>query len=213
MISKEETKQCSSCGEVKTLDAFHPVKKGLDKRRNKCKDCMSKEAAAWREANPERKKQLDKQYYENNKDKVSAYQKQWKAENPEKARKTWVAYYETNKEIIKERSAKWAKENREKDYANKRKYVQNNKPKYAHYQSVRRARKLEATPIWLTSLDLHNIETEYKLAAWCSEVMGEAYEVDHIVPLQGKQVCGLHVPWNLRVISGKDNKMKGNRID
>jgi hypothetical protein len=212
-MEEVKTKKCACCGEVKPIDAFHLVKKGQDKRRNRCKSCMSKEAATWKKENPERRKQLDKKYYKSNKEKIRVSKKQWKAENADKIQTAWAAYYAVNKDSIQERSSKWAKENREQDRAHKRKYIQNNKPKYAYYQSVRRARKLDATPAWLTALDLHNIEIEYKLAAWCSEVMGEEYHVDHIVPLQGKKVSGLHVPWNLRVIPASKNISKSNKFN
>lgn len=207
------TKQCTCCGQVKDIECFFVVKKGSDKRRPKCKDCMSIESAGWRNKNPERKKQLDRAYYDNNKEKCLAYSKEWKEKNKERYRKTWEIYYEKNKDIIQTRVAEWAKENKDRSNKIKYKYVKNNKEKYAHYQSLRRAKKLKATPSWLNKKQLQEIETEYALAKWCTDVLGMSYHVDHIVPLQSKTVCGLHVPWNLRVIPATDNIRKGNKYD
>lgn len=39
---------------------------------------------------------------------------------------------------------------------------------------------------------------------------GIPHEVDHIIPLKGRNICGLHVPWNLRVVTGEQNKRKRN---
>lgn len=46
-----------------------------------------------------------------------------------------------------------------------------------------------------------------------TEETGVQHEVDHMVPIAGKNVCGLHVPWNLRVIPRLDNIRKSNKLD
>jgi hypothetical protein len=69
----------------------------------------------------------------------------------------------------------------------------------------RRAREVRATPPWV---DRAAIRAIYKKAKHLSKSTGEQYVVDHIVPLDGKLVCGLHVPWNLRVIHWLENARK-----
>jgi hypothetical protein len=88
---------------------------------------------------------------------------------------------------------------------------ENNRDKWNLKAANYRARKHKATPAWLSEKDIQDIHTEYALAAWTSSVMSASYHVDHIVPLKGKTVCGLHVPWNLRVIPAKENISKGNK--
>lgn len=102
-----------------------------------------------------------------------------------------------NKDLIKQRTKAWFKNNR---------HIAN------FINAKRKSSKLKATPKWLTKEDLFEIKKFYeecKEFSWLSE---EPLEVDHIIPLQGKNVCGLHVPWNLRIIPKSENLKKGNRL-
>ncbi len=94
---------------------------------------------------------------------------------------------------------------------NKDKYYQN-KPLRAYHQARYRAAKLQATPSWLTEFDLEMMKWTYQAAKVAEKEYGEPYHVDHIVPLQGENVCGLHVPWNIQVIPAHENMSKGNKM-
>lgn len=76
----------------------------------------------------------------------------------------------------------------------------------------RRANKKHAEPKWLTSDQKSSINNFYTEAKNKTIESGIPYQVDHIVPLQGKNVCGLHVPWNLQVITATDNQRKGAKV-
>lgn len=76
---------------------------------------------------------------------------------------------------------------------------------------ARDAKKIQATPAWLTPHDFDMIAMFYEAAA-DQKQYGLTCHVDHIVPLQGKEVCGLHVPWNLQVLPASENIRKGNRL-
>lgn len=66
------------------------------------------------------------------------------------------------------------------------------------------------TPAWLTEADFHRMILIYVQAADAEELFGEPCQVDHVVPLQGEVVSGLHVPWNLRVMLRSENAKKHN---
>lgn len=84
------------------------------------------------------------------------------------------------------------------------------KAERAAIQAARNAAKCNATPAWLTSEHKREIAAMYATAAIRTAMDGIPYEVDHIAPLRGKLVCGLHAPWNLRVITAAENRKKSN---
>ena len=121
----------------------------------------------------------------------------------------------------------WAKANRDKANAQKRRnYAKHSETVYAQarryqkanpdaknaWEANRIASKLKATPPWLTKDQKLEIRGYYKQAKelqWLSE---DKLEVDHIIPLQGENVSGLHVPWNLQILPKSLNASKSNRV-
>jgi 5-methylcytosine-specific restriction endonuclease McrA len=91
--------------------------------------------------------------------------------------------------------------------------MQKRKPQKAAEERARQARKLKATPSWLTQQHREQMTAVYVAAKKTSDLAGFNCHVDHIIPLKGKDVCGLHVPWNLRIVSQSYNSRKSNSID
>jgi hypothetical protein len=77
---------------------------------------------------------------------------------------------------------------------------------------ARRRKHRLATPKWLTRRQKGEIRQLYQIAMTMTQTTGEQYVVDHIVPLRSEFVCGLHVPWNLRVITREENLIKSNQL-
>jgi hypothetical protein len=103
-------------------------------------------------------------------------------------------YREQNRERVRERGRRWMKENRAYGRALCAKW---------------NAAKYNACPKWA---DMDAILAIYQEAHRITRATGIQYDVDHIVPLQGNGVCGLHVPWNLQILTRSENARKSNRL-
>lgn len=143
-----------------------------------------------------------------------------------KSNETRAEYFrEYNKrEAVKDRKNEWYQENREtviaaastrpahvlREYRNA--WKENNKTQVLADNKVRRRKHRQATPPWLTRKQKSEIRQLYQIAITMTQTTGEQYVVDHIVPLRSHEVCGLHVPWNLRVITQEENLKKSNKL-
>lgn len=87
-------------------------------------------------------------------------------------------------------------------------YYQENKASFYYRAKIRKSTVKMATPLWAC---YESIQTKYKERETMSKVTGLVHHVDHIIPLQGENVCGLHVASNLRVILARDNLAKSNK--
>lgn len=118
-------------------------------------------------------------------------------------------YYEKNKELVKARAAARPAEAKRRY---KQKYKEENPELYKALTSVRKRRHRDATPAWVTDEQKKQMRTLYLKAQEMTKITGERYVVDHIIPLHGEEVCGLHVPWNLKVITQTENLLKSNKL-
>lgn len=134
----------------------------------------------------------------------NAYSAKYRTKNKERLAEARA----TNAERRAAATAKWRAANRDRALAYKAAYNRANLEKDAARSGRRRARTLCATPVWANEFF---ISEAYALAKLRTQVSGYRWHVDHIVPLQGRKVCGLHVEHNLQVIPGIVNMRKNNK--
>ena len=158
------------------------------KTKGACLDCLK---AEWEEGNKKR----------------AAYFAAYNKSDAGQAAKQ--RYYETNKERVKEKALARPEENKQRY---RKKWAEENVVVVRAFTKARRRKHRLATPCWLTDVQFKAIRVIYEQAISLSRSTGEAYVVDHIIPLQHDAVCGLHVPWNLRVITRKENGLKSNKM-
>lgn len=167
-----------------------------------CIECRKIKEKMRYHANPEETKIKVAKKYQKNAEKLREKRRAWYAEHKEK-----------EKAIAKIRSAEWrAKNPHHAGVAEvKKKWKQENPHKVRADTIKRRVAKMRRTPAWLTEEDYWMIEQAYELAILRSKMFGFKWHVDHVIPLQGKNVSGFHVPTNLQVIPWIENISKANK--
>ena len=174
-------KICTGCKENKAIEDFGKAKFGKDGLRAICKECHNKGSRKWQKDNNE---------------KIKERKREQKAENPI---------------VVAAKRAVQTARRKEKHAIYAKSWRLANPGKVNAKTAKRRARKLQATPKWNTKEDYKKMEEFYIEAARLTKETGIPHEVDHIEPLQGEDVCGLHVPGNLRVIQRSPNRRKSNK--
>lgn len=136
--------------------------------------------------------------------------KKW-AKDPEEMKARCNAYYARNRETRIAAVKAYAETNREKIAIKNQQYQKDHPEIHRANGAKRRARKNNATPPWLTPEMNAEIKDMYAEASRLKCSQGYSLHIDHIVPLKGDTVCGLHVPWNLRLATRLENFRK-NRL-
>jgi 5-methylcytosine-specific restriction endonuclease McrA len=170
------------------------------------------------------KKQLNnKKYRETHKKQIAIAKKSWYEKNKFLVAQKKKIKYDLNKDTTNAKKRLKNAQNPEIRASLRKKYVYQTAVYNKAYRkenpgivkalkAKRRAAKLMRTPKWLTSLDWEKIEEYYQYASLLSEVTGIPYQVDHIIPLQGKEISGLHCPENLQLLTKEENNKKKNKF-
>jgi 5-methylcytosine-specific restriction endonuclease McrA len=173
---------CTKCDAEKSIEEFHLNPQYKDGRHPWCKACRKAKAAEHYTRNKERRDRENKERNFANRDAKNAKQ---------------AEYREANREDIRAKGRAYQKDNRAQYAANTARY---------------KADKTQATPAWLTEDQKLFMNVTYAMANVMTEMTGIKHDVDHIHPLRGRGFHGLHVPWNLQVLTKPENLSKSNKL-
>jgi len=120
--------------------------------------------------------------------------------------------YQKNVEKRSKQREAWRKSHPEAHTLHSTRWQRRNPAKARAKAAKHDLAKLQRTPPWLTETHFQQIEIFYDAAVRLTKEFGVAMDVDHIIPLQGENVSGLHVPWNLQVLPAAENRSKSNKI-
>ena len=154
-----------------------------------------------------------REYRKRNKDKLLVESRKRYQENREANLANKKKYYQENREQIRAKQKKHYDENRCRVLESNRQWRKKN-PDKARENDVRcRYRRYRAIPSWLTSEQQEQINSIYRKCRHMTMETGIQHHVDHIVPIHGVTVCGLHVPENLQILTASENCSKRNSFD
>jgi hypothetical protein len=220
-------KSCLACQRELPLALFSRNVRKKDGLDIYCKPCVAVRSAAHHARNRELRQAQAAEWRKRNPGKAAAYCKAWRERNPAAQQASCRQWYEKNRDAALEKD-------RQARQANIDEYLRRERESYARnfsarqqrgrawreanpaavraYAAERRAAKAQRTPPWLGEEHRLVIGWMYEAAQLLTEATGVLHHVDHIVPLRGKTVSGLHVPWNLQCLPAKANLSKSNKV-
>ena len=162
---------------------------------------------------PEARKAYQREYAQRNRAKAYEKVKEWRAANPEKWAGQRKRYAKKHPDVLSAKTSRWKKANPERAAEVAKRTRIKTKSRISANKAKYRATKRNRTPSWLTEFDKLKIRCMYSVALMLTRENKEQWHVDHIIPLNGRLVSGLHVPNNLQVIRGIDNHLKNNKFE
>jgi hypothetical protein len=192
-------KVCIKCGVEKPTSNFYKHATSRDGLRSDCKDCHKANSTANYLRDLEKSKQDRREYYKRRISQDPDFQKKAYWADLEKKRKEGRDAYAKHREKRLEAVKEYARKNRGKSNAAKKRY---------------KLAKSRAVPPWVNVCFGARIKIEniYRRAQELTDSTGTPHHVDHIIPLRGKTVSGLHVPSNLQILTADENMRKSNRV-
>lgn len=184
------TKKCTRCNQAKPLLCFSVRRASKDGLSYVCRECQQ----VYRMTNREAYQSLRRASYEANREQ-------------EKAKA--LAYYKNNRLKLIAQHAEYMQKTAEQQ----KNYRSRTVADYRARLAKRRAALALRTPAWLTPAQLRAMTNVYRWAREVEKATGIPHHVDHIVPLRGVRVSGLHVPSNLQILSATANIAKNNRYE
>lgn len=198
-------RRCSKCQEHKPISQFGVKKQRKDGISLWCKPCVKVSVDAYRNTQEGRKAHNEREKARGRADPQAASlkAKEWRDANLERHKaanrraerrrlicpvyKLWISVYRLD-------------------------WERRNSPMVIAKTNRRRAARIGATPKWLTAIQKAEIQAFYDISVALKVQTGVLYTVDHIHPLRGENFSGLHVPWNMQIMSHSANSSKANRI-
>lgn len=230
-------KTCINCLTEQPFDNFY---KSKDKYLARCKKCLSEyhkqqnekhrqkrlvKQKEYRENNKEKIKLSRKKHYENNRESIlqkakeygektkeakRLYDEQYRVENADRLAKNKREYYLRNKNRLLQYQIEYRRLNTSKISSRASAYKKNNRALFNHFGAVRRSQKIKASVKWANDRKILQI---YSKAKRFKDWLGVDYHVDHIIPLQHPSVCGLHNEFNLQILTSSENIRKSNKFN